>query len=219
MEVRGHVLKGHTTTAPIRGRVQAPAHAPSAALPANLRSNQRLSWGSVETPQSGAGFLLIDLNLKPIHTNQAAALILHYPNMPPETDNTAALQERLRSILQLEHMTPGSAPTTFFSGRRRYVCRSFLLESREDGLWSSIVALVLERRPRDPVELSEVRRRFHLSRREGETVQYLIHGLTTKEVAQRMSVSPNTIKQFVRLIMSKMGVTTRSGIIGKLIGG
>jgi DNA-binding CsgD family transcriptional regulator len=32
-----------------------------------------------------------------------------------------------------------------------------------------------------------------------------------------MRVSPNTIKQFVRIIMSKMGVTNRSGIIGKLI--
>jgi DNA-binding NarL/FixJ family response regulator len=41
--------------------------------------------------------------------------------------------------------------------------------------------------------------------------------LTTKEIAHRMSVSPNTIKQFVKLTMSKMGVTTRSGIIGKLI--
>jgi DNA-binding CsgD family transcriptional regulator len=62
-------------------------------------------------------------------------------------------------------------------------------------------------------------REFHLSPRECETVRYLSQGLTTKEVAHHMSVSPNTVKQFVRLIMSKMGVTTRSGIVGKLVAG
>jgi DNA-binding NarL/FixJ family response regulator len=31
-----------------------------------------------------------------------------------------------------------------------------------------------------------------------------------------MHVSPNTVKQFVRLIMSKMGVTTRPGILGRV---
>ena len=65
--------------------------------------------------------------------------------------------------------------------------------------------------------LLDVSRRFHLSPRERETVSLLSEGLTTKEIAHRMSVSPNTIKQFVKLTMSKMGVTTRSGIIGKLI--
>jgi len=34
-----------------------------------------------------------------------------------------------------------------------------------------------------------------------------------------MSVNPNTVKQFVRLIMRKMGVTTRSVIVGKLVAG
>ena len=38
-----------------------------------------------------------------------------------------------------------------------------------------------------------------------------------KEIAERMHVSPNTVKQFVRLIMSKMQVATRSGVLGKLL--
>jgi DNA-binding CsgD family transcriptional regulator len=41
-------------------------------------------------------------------------------------------------------------------------------------------------------------------------------GLTSKEVATRMNISPNTVTAFLRLIMVKMGVTTRSGIVGKL---
>jgi hypothetical protein len=33
-----------------------------------------------------------------------------------------------------------------------------------------------------------------------------------------MNISPNTVKAFVHLVMVKMGVSTRSGIIGKMVG-
>jgi DNA-binding CsgD family transcriptional regulator len=32
-----------------------------------------------------------------------------------------------------------------------------------------------------------------------------------------MQISPNTVKTFVRLIMVKMGVSTRSGLVGKIL--
>jgi DNA-binding CsgD family transcriptional regulator len=46
----------------------------------------------------------------------------------------------------------------------------------------------------------------------------LLQGLTSKEIAQRMGISPNTVKAFLRLVMVKMGVSTRSGIVGKIVG-
>jgi DNA-binding CsgD family transcriptional regulator len=163
--------------------------------------------------QPGTAFLLTDLNWKPIYNNEAAARILQYPD---EAITPAALQQRIRSIFHADRFDAGSPPASFLSGNRHYVCRPFLLEGQDR---SRIVALMLDRCAHDGIDLSEVSRRFHLSRRESETVQYLSRGLTTKEVAAVMSVSPNTVKQFVRLIMSKMSVTTRSGIIGKLLRG
>ena len=77
--------------------------------------------------------------------------------------------------------------------------------------------MLLERRVRDRNDLHEASQRFHLSRREHETVCHLVNGLTTKEVAARMSISPDTVKQFVRLAMTKMGVSTRAGIVGKVL--
>jgi DNA-binding CsgD family transcriptional regulator len=32
-----------------------------------------------------------------------------------------------------------------------------------------------------------------------------------------MAISPNTVKAFLRLIMIKMGVTTRAGIVAKIL--
>jgi DNA-binding CsgD family transcriptional regulator len=37
-------------------------------------------------------------------------------------------------------------------------------------------------------------------------------------MADRMKISPNTVKSFLRLVMVKMGVSTRSGILGKIAG-
>jgi DNA-binding CsgD family transcriptional regulator len=167
----------------------------------------------------GVGFLLADVNLNPLYANGAAVLILGYGGAGAALQGAEFLQERIRFILRAERFALECSTTTFPSGRRRYVCRPFLLESRQNHARPPMVALVLERCPREGLDFSEASRRYHLSRRERETVQHLSHGLTTKEAAEVMNVSPNTVKQFVRLIMTKMGVTTRSGIIGKLLGG
>ena len=100
------------------------------------------------------------------------------------------------------------------SGKRRYLCRTIFLETELNGNGKPTIALIVER---ERSVLSDLATRFKLSEREIEAVQHLADGLTSKEIGRRMNVSPNTVKVFVRLIMRKMGVTTRSGIIGKLI--
>jgi DNA-binding CsgD family transcriptional regulator len=181
------------------------------------RTSPPVTWGSVEAIDREIGLLLTDLNHRPIYRNSAAVHILCYPHDSAKTNHSETLvQERVRSLLQAD--SAGSQPADFLSGRRRYLCRSFFL-SREGGASPQLVALLLERPCRDLTQLCDIGGRFHLSLRERETVQHLSRGLTTKEVAQRMGISPNTVKQFLRLIMSKMGVSTRSGIVGKLIRG
>jgi len=66
--------------------------------------------------------------------------------------------------------------------------------------------------------LAEISEQFDLTQRERETVEFLLQGLTSKEIATRMQISPNTVKAFLRLVMVKMKVSTRSGIAGKLAG-
>jgi DNA-binding CsgD family transcriptional regulator len=77
---------------------------------------------------------------------------------------------------------------------------------------------MLERRSNEAVKINEISERFGLTAREQETVQHLLEGLTSKEIAQRMKISPNTVKAFLRLVMVKMNVSTRSGIIGRIVG-
>lgn len=80
------------------------------------------------------------------------------------------------------------------------------------------MAMIFERTATSDLALEEVCRQFDLTPRERETVELLVQGLTTKEIANRLSISPNTVKAFVRIVMVKMGVSTRSGIVGRLTG-
>ncbi len=58
---------------------------------------------------------------------------------------------------------------------------------------------------------------YSLTDREKEALIGVAMGLTSKELAVRMKISPNTVKAFLRLIMVKMGATTRAGIVGRLL--
>jgi len=55
------------------------------------------------------------------------------------------------------------------------------------------------------------------TRREQEVLEYLLQGLTSKAIANRMNISPNTVKAFLRMIMIKTGVSSRAAMVGKII--
>jgi DNA-binding CsgD family transcriptional regulator len=65
--------------------------------------------------------------------------------------------------------------------------------------------------------LSQVCQQFNLTQREQEVLEYLLQGMRNKEIANRMNISPNTVRAFLRLIMIKTGVSSRSAIVGKIM--
>jgi len=67
------------------------------------------------------------------------------------------------------------------------------------------------------VNLPEVSQRFNLTQRERDVLEYLLQGLDSKAIANRMNISPNTVKTFLRLIMTKTGVSSRSAVVAKII--
>jgi DNA-binding CsgD family transcriptional regulator len=166
-----------------------------------------------------AGFILMDSSLKPIGYNAEAAQILTYPELPGDNARLdSILAQKIRTIL-LRSETPGRPvfADQFKSGRRQYGCRSFPLGSHvRGGLQHSTIGLLLERSFSEALALEAIAQEFKLTERECEAVEYLFKGLTSKEIAQRMGISSNTVKAFLRLVMIKMGVSTRSGIVGKI---
>jgi DNA-binding CsgD family transcriptional regulator len=168
---------------------------------------------------SGHGFLVLDASLKLIYANDEAVRILVYPENPQKIKSLDSfLTEKIRSALLKQPSSPKAGfVAEIRSGRRRYLCRAFSLNpySKNSGGQESL-ALQFERTRQVTLNGSQIAEKFNLTPREQQTLEYLIQGLTSKEIATRMNITPNTVKAFLRLIMVKMGVTTRSGIVGML---
>jgi DNA-binding CsgD family transcriptional regulator len=172
---------------------------------------------------SSEGFLLLDSCLHPIFVNRAAAEILCYPQKPEARKNLNAFLASKIHLTLFAMQTSGASAlvTEIVSGKRRYHCRAYRVDafSNENGSGNGnghgSVAVLLKRFSTASLFIGEVSERFHLTTREQEVLQHLLVGQTTKEIATGMEISPHTVKAFLRMIMVKMGVSTRSAIVGK----
>jgi len=170
---------------------------------------------------AGPGLVVVDAALNVVAVNPEAIQILTFPERKDKiSDLKVWLTKRLRSSL----LDPGSSYSSFFkefrSSKRMYQCRCFSLNASFatfGGDQRPALVVMLERKSDGRTAVAALSRRFGLTAREEETVQLLVEGLTSKEIATRMKISPNTVKGFIRLIMVKMNVFTRSGIIGKIL--
>ncbi len=170
------------------------------------------------------GLIVVDGALRVVAYNGEALNILTFPDT---LDKIRHVDLYLSNKIRLEltnRQTPPKFLDSFRSAKRTYMCRSFPLEVKnamsngQPASGGGLLIVILERKGNNSPKLSEICERFGLTSREQETVQYLLQGLTSKEIAQRMNISPNTVKAFLRLVMVKMDVSTRSGIIGRIAG-
>jgi DNA-binding CsgD family transcriptional regulator len=205
--VLGNFLQQRVKTeAPELKRVSVPAAA-------KLSRMEKLS-----SPWTVAGFVLMDTSLSPISFNAEAVEILGYPNKPANPKRSDLLLTGICStLLSRQPLGDKRFVTEFRSGRRRYFCRSFVMDAHANNPAHPCIAVLLERGPSGLVPLSQVSQQFNLTQREGEALTYLLQGLSSKEIASRMNVSTNTVKTFLRLTMIKTGVSSRAAMIGKII--
>lgn len=177
----------------------------------------------VHTAPARPGMIVVDSSLSVVASNAEALQILSFPEPLEKIGAVDSwLTTKVRSNL-MERQSPSRMVVEFNSAKRTYLCRSFSLDlagNHKNGSSSSggLLIVMLERKSNEAVKIAEISERYGLTAREQETVQFLLEGLTSKEIAQRMKISPNTVKAFIRLVMVKMNVSTRSGIIGKIVG-
>jgi DNA-binding CsgD family transcriptional regulator len=179
-----------------------------------IRHDARLPPAGMEI-----GMVLLDLSFRPLAFDQGAAAIFrdeHHRGglaAPP-----LALPKELLDVIRKSKPSEHSpAKTRFRLGTREYNCRTFFLQSASLSAQGPILAVQLERDISVLDALSEAGSEYRLTEREHEVLKQIAAGLTSKEVAERMNISPNTVKVFLRMIMMKMGVSTRSGVIAKLL--
>lgn len=162
------------------------------------------------------GFVLVDTECRPLYANEEAKRMVTYPEAPSKFESAWARMSKRMFILNGDQNS-SFAPTShveFLSGRRKYVGLAIPLANWRRLPAAAAVAVVLERSGAASQGAAELSESFHLTEREREVVELLIQGLTNKEIAGRMNISPNTVRAFIRMVMGKLGVSTRSGIVG-----
>jgi len=165
------------------------------------------------------GLVLMDLSLKLIAFDRGAAAILNYSNQPGVKPDAAACipKEILDTIRGRKPADLPSVKAHFRVGKSEYICRPYLVEPNNGSMTHPVVALHLEKVSSASDTIHEVAEKYGLTDREQEVLRGISMGLANKELADRMSISPNTVKAFLRLIMIKMGVSTRAGIVANIL--
>jgi DNA-binding CsgD family transcriptional regulator len=167
-------------------------------------------------PISLPGLLLLGPKRELIACNAEAVNILIFPSKPGKPRDLRALVASKFPINLFTASADEPKTIAFMSGKRRYRCTAHPLEVR--GHHPVTTAFLLHRAPSPEVMLCGISVRYNLTVREREAMGHLIRGLTSKEIGQQMKISPNTVKAFLRLVMTKMGVTTRAGVVGRMAG-
>ncbi len=177
--------------------------------------------GNGHVESTTTGILLLDASLRPIFANEEALVILAYPGVPSKRGFNNSVQSRIWSLVSGNGNHNGFSPFKFVnevaSGNRRYQLRAFSMKSNLGIGRGPAIAVLLERNYDGGFNLESVARKFRLTRRERETVDLLLQDLSTKQIANRMDISPNTAKAFLRSVMIKVGAENRTGIITRIL--
>ncbi len=163
------------------------------------------------------GIALLDRSSRVLFWNDEAVRVIAFPITPSHIDDPGAvLGERLHDLVTQARDSLAGQLNTFRSGARSYVCRVIHLDARIDKR-PEFTAVLLRRQEQPWADRELLETTYGLSPRERQCVEYLLLGLTTKEIAARMRVSTSTINTFFHLIMLKTRTSRRCDIVRRYI--
>ena len=171
---------------------------------------------AIRTPVvSDSGLVLLDLSLNPIAFDQGAAALLssQFNGNEPQVH---VPKEILKAIRDCKRTELATIKLRFWARESEYTCRVYLI-AENDGLRQSLLALHFERGVSAQEAVRKLSSNYGLTDRQHEALLGIATGLSNKEMAQRMAISPNTVKVYLRLIMAKMGATSRAEVAAKLL--
>lgn len=110
-----------------------------------------------------------------------------------------------------------SAHELFEAGGTVYLARAWKLTSPSGT--GALQMIQIERYSgRNSVSVSSLRQRFGLTEREAQVVKEVLKGASNQEVAHSLSITEHTVKDYLKKVMTKLKVNSRSMVISKVVG-
>jgi DNA-binding CsgD family transcriptional regulator len=148
----------------------------------------------------------------------AAAILNYHRDRNPKSARVSAIEKELTQAIHGVSLPDLACMERVFRiGTKEFTCRGYVLQSHDTAVPQPLIALILERQWEARDAIDEVGAQYHLTDRERQALRGLSMGLSSKELAARMNIRPSTLRAFLRLVKIKMGVTTRAGIMAKIL--
>jgi DNA-binding CsgD family transcriptional regulator len=158
--------------------------------------------------------VIVDSDFRPVALDPGAEAILCSLAEHSTSDGMDRVPQAILNLLRSKQ-NGGAKPMYVRSAAHCYSCRAFEIRFLSGA--QPLLALYL----RQEMSLADSAHRLaadhHLSEREKEAVIGLAMGLSCKEIAEKMKISPNTAKVFVRMAMIKTGASSRAALFTRLL--
>jgi len=162
------------------------------------------------------------------------------PELPPpavaifsedlrQTASTPAAQAWLGSFITYPEAVLGAIIGRALAGRDRTQHPAHVRLATSTGAWATLdgavmdgfdephVAITLRAATSDEV-LDILCRAYGLSSREAALARQVVRGLSTRQIAERLCISPHTVKDHLKSMFRKVGVATRGELVSELTG-
>ena len=100
---------------------------------------------------------------------------------------------------------------------RPMLLRGFGIPGPGDVDQARIIIMLDRIASREPVAMSKACTQFGLTPRGQAVVRHLAQGYTNKEIAQRLKITEQTVKEHIQRLMCKTKTTTRTGLLARML--
>ena len=174
--------------------------------------------GAIDSPADGPGVIVLDGDGNPESLSPGAEhwigqmVEIPPPAMPAESKIIQAVAARARTL------DPGQDPLQI-GARSRVRTRSgswlLLYGTRLTGGADARTAVIIQ--PATPAAVAPlVALAYGLSGRESEVTRLCMEGLSTRQMAHALALSPHTVQDHLKSIFAKTGVRSRSELVGQI---
>lgn len=182
-----------------------------------VRASSKKTHSKPDRPNEG--LLLMTMSMELLTMDEGARWILSKESPPGEPfDARQLLPGDIHDTLHgIEHTDFPTAKLRLRLRNSSYTGRVFLLRMPQEQEPQAVLALHIQKDLSVARTTELLATEYNLTDREQQALMAIANGLTGKEVAEQMKVSPNTVKSFLRIIMLKIGVGSRAALLGRLL--
>jgi DNA-binding CsgD family transcriptional regulator len=173
------------------------------------------------------GVLIFDAGYRLLYFNREAAEILSGQSLryglPEERlqvpETVISLCDRLKKAAPTGSPVPGASHgcelLDVVKGGQISLRASYIgqLEGEAPQHILVLIERIMEKRG---VDLERVQKEYRFSKKELEVLRHVCQGFSNRKIAERMFISEYTVKNHIKSIMKRMGVTSRSEILATM---